>query len=387
MATKALKLRFYPTSKQKEIIEKTFGCVRFVYNSILRWRIDAYYNDGIKVGYPAASKHIQALKQDNAWLSEVSFVALQQAVRNQQAAFKNFFDKRAKYPKFKKKKSHQSFRLVGTAIRWDGKNLRIPKNEIPLKIKWSYDKPEHISSLTISRDPSGRYFVSLTTEFEPEILPETTSKIGVDLGVKDVVVTSNGYKSWSPKLVKKYEVKLAYLQQKSSKKQRGSSNYNKLQRKIAKLHAKIGDGRRDFLHKLSRKLVNENQVISFEDLNVRGMMKNRKLSKSISDVGMYELKRQVRYKSEWAGRIFVEIDRFFPSSKRMSCCGHVLDKLGLSERTVICPECGVVHDRDINAAKNILAAGLAVLASGATGTGAGESLSREGVMNEESLFR
>lgn len=369
MATKALKLRFYPTAEQKELIEKTFGCVRFVYNSVLRWRIDAYYNDGIRIGYLEASKHILVLKKDNPWLAEVPAVPLQQGIRNQQAAFKNFFDKRSGYPKFKKKKNHQSFRLVGNAVRWDGENLKIPKIDAPLKIRWSYDKPERISSLTISRDPSGRYFVSLTTEFEPEILPETTSKVGVDLGVKDVVVTSDGYKSGSPKLIKKHEKKLAYLQRKLSKKQRGSSNYNKLQRKIAKLHAKISDSRNDFLHKLSRKLVNENQVIAFEDLNVRGMMKNRKLSKAIGDIGMYELKRQVRYKSEWAGRTFVEIDRFYPSSKRMSCCGHVLDKLSLSERTVVCPECGVIHDRDINAAKNILLAGLASIASGATGTG------------------
>lgn len=369
MATKALKLRFYPTTEQKELIEKTFGCVRFVYNAVLRWRIDAYYNDGIKIGYLEASNKLTKLKGEFDWLYEVSSVPLQQSIRDQQSAFKNFFDKWAKYPKFKKKKNYQSFRLVGTAVRWDGENLRIPKIDTPLKIKWSYNKPENISSLTISRDPSGRYFVSLTTEFEPEILSGTTNKVGVDLGVKDVVVTSDGYKSGSPKLIKKHEKKLAYLQRKLSKKQRGSSNYNKLQRKIAKVHAKIGDSRRDFLHKLSRKLVNENQVIAFEDLNVRGMMKNRKLSKAIGDIGMYELKRQVRYKSEWSGRTFVEINRFYPSSKRMSCCGYVLDRLSLSERTVVCPECGVIHDRDVNAAKNILAAGQAVLASGATGTG------------------
>ncbi len=378
-------MRFYPTKEQEEIINKTFGCVRFVYNSVLRWRMDAYYNDGVSVGYLESSKCIQVLKQDNPWLGEVSFVALQQSVRNQQSAYKNFFDKRAGYPKFKKKKNRQSFRLVGTAVRWDGNNLRIPKTDVPLKIRWSYDKPESISSLTISRDPSGRYFVSLTTEFEPDVLPPTDSMIGVDLGVKDVIATSDGYKSGALKLTKKHENKLAYLQRKLSKKQKGSSNYHKLNKKIAKLHAKIADTRKDFLHKISRKLVNENQVIAFEDLNVRGMMQNRKLSKAIGDIGMYELKRQVQYKSEWAGRTFVEIDRFFPSSKRMSCCGHVLDKLSLSERTVVCPECGEIHDRDTNAARNILAAGLAVIkVSGATGTGMGTS--REGVLNEESLL-
>lgn len=188
------------------------------------------------------------------------------------------------------------------------------------------------------------------------------------------MVTSDGYKSGSLKLIKTYENKLIYLQKKLSKKEYDSKNYHKTRAKLAKVYAKMTDTRKDFLHKLSKKLVDENQIIAFEDLNVRGMMRNRRLSKAIGDVGMYELKRQVKYKSKWYGRTFVEIDRFYPSSKRMSCCGYVLDRLSLSERTVVCPECGTVHDRDINAAKNILAAGLAVLASGATGTGIEQSV-------------
>lgn len=367
-------MRFYPTKEQEEVINKTFGCVRFVYNHILRWRMDAYFDNSLSMGYLECSKQIKELKKEYHWLGDVSYVALQQSIRNQQSAFKNFFDKRTGYPKFKKKRNHQSFRLVGTAVRWDGENLRIPKVDAPLKIRWSYDKPKNISSLTISRDPSDRYFVSLIVEFEPNVLPQTDKMIGVDLGIKDVVVTSDGYKSGSLKLVKIYEKRLAYLQRKLSKKQKDSSNYHKIRKQISKAHAEMADTRKDFLHKISRKLANENQVISFENLNVRGMMQNRKLSKAIGDAGMHELKRQVQYKSEWAGRSFVEIDRFYPSSKRMSCCGYVLEKLLLSERIVVCPKCGIAHDRDVNAAKNILAAGLAVLASGATGTGIEQSV-------------
>lgn len=367
-------MRFYPTEQQKEIITHTFGSVRFVYNSILQWRMNEFFNNGVLLDYNECSRKLKEFKKEYPWLKDVSSVALQQSIRNQQAAFNNFFSGQAAYPKFKKKKNHQSFRLVGTAIRWDGNNLLIPKSNTPIKIKWSYNKPDNISSLTISCDPSGRYFVSLTVEFEPERHPVVQKSVGVDLGIKDVVVTSDGYKSGSLKLIKTYENKLIYLQKKLSKKEYDSKNYHKTRAKLAKVYAKMTDTRKDFLHKLSKKLVDENQIIAFEDLNVRGMMRNRRLSKAIGDVGMYELKRQVKYKSKWYGRTFVEIDRFYPSSKRMSCCGYVLDRLSLSERTVVCPECGTVHDRDINAAKNILAAGLAVLASGATGTGIEQSV-------------
>ncbi len=371
MKHRALKQRFYPTDEQKEILAHTFGCARFVYNNILRQRTDAFYKDGVSTGYNEASKMLTALKKnpEYSWLKDISSVPLQQAIRNQQSAFKNFFDKRAKYPKFKKKQSRQSIQYMNTAFKWNGESLTLAKMKQPLKIKWSYAKPEKICSLTISKDSSDRYFVSMLVEFEPKSLAVTPKMVGIDLGIKDQIITSDGFKSGALKLTNKYADKLAYLQRKLVKKKKGSNNRNKVKLKIARLHAKIKDTRLDRTHKLTRMLVNENQVIATEDLNVRGMVKNRKLSKAVSDIGMFEIVRQLQYKGEWAGRSVVKIDRFYPSSKRMSCCGHVLDSLSLSQRKVTCPVCNIEHDRDINAAINVLAAGTAVLASGATGTG------------------
>jgi putative transposase len=371
MKHRALKQRFYPNQEQVETLAKTFGCARFVYNNLLKQRTDTFHKDGVSVSYNQASKMLTALKRnpEYAWLKDVSSVPLQQAIRNQQTAFKHFFAKRAKYPSFKKKQSKQSMQYMKTAFEWNGECLTLAKMKQALKIKWSYDKPEKILSLTISKDSAERYFVSMLVEFEPKYLPVTPKMVGVDLGIKDQIVTSDGFKSGALKLTNKYADQLAYLQCKLSQKEKGSRNGKKVKLKIAKLHAKIKDTRLDRIHKLTRMLVNENQVIAIEDLNVRGMMANRKLSKAIADVSMFEIRRQLEYKGDWSGRSVPKVDRFYPSSKRMSCCGHVVDKLLLSQRTVVCPVCHIEHDRDINAAINILAAGTAVLASGATGTG------------------
>jgi putative transposase len=363
MKHKALKQRFYPSDEQKLILAQTFGCSRFVYNSILRWRTDAFYNDGKSIGYIDASKKLTEIKKNPefSWLNDVSSVPLQQAIRNQQTAFKNFFAKRAKYPKFKKKQSRQSVQYMQSAYKWDGEYLKLAKMSNPLRIKWTYSKPENIQSLTVSMDSAGRYFVSMLVEFKPKTLQVSPKTIGVDLGIKDLIVCSDGFKSGASKLTKKYEVKLAYLQKQLAKKQKGSSNRFKMKRRVARVHAKVADKRRDSLHKLSRMLVNENQVIAFEDLAVSNMKKNRKLSKAISDMGWSDFVRMTTYKAEWAGREVVKIDRWYPSSKRMSCCGHVLNSLSLSQRKVTCPVCHIEHDRDINAAINIKQAGLAEL--------------------------
>lgn len=364
MKYKALKQRFYPSEEQKLILAQTFGCVRFVYNSILRERTDAFYNEGRSVGYNEANKMLTDLKKnpEYEWLKAVSSVPLQQVIRHQQKAFKNFFDKRANYPRFKKKQSRQSASYMQSAFKWDGERLNLAKMDKPLSIKWTYKKPEKIVSLTITKDSADRYFVSMLVEFEPKQLAVTPKTIGVDLGIKDLVVCSDGFKSGSLKLTKKYENKLATLQRQLSKKKKGSQNRYKAKLRVAKLHAKITDKRRDNAHKFSRMLVNENQVIAFEDLGVANMKCNRKLSKAISDMGWHEFVRQVEYKGEWAGRSVVKINRFFPSSKRMSCCGHVLNALSLSQREVTCPVCDITHDRDINASINIKQAGLAIIA-------------------------
>jgi len=378
MKHKALKQRFYPRDEQKLILAQTFGCSRFVYNSILRWRTDAFYNDGESINYLDASKKLTEIKKNPefSWLNDVSSVPLQQAIRNQQTAFKNFFEKRAEYPKFKKKTSRQSVQYMKSAYKWDGEKIKLAKMDAPLRIKWTYQKPKEILSLTISMDSAGRYWVSMLVEFKPKALPVSPKTIGVDLGIKDLIVCSDGFKSGSTKLTKKYEGKLAYLQKQLTKKQKGSKRRLKMKRRVARVHAKIADKRRDSLHKLSRMLVNENQVIAFEDLAVANMKRNHKLSKAISDMGWSEFVRMTTYKAEWAGRDVVKINRFYPSSKRMSCCGHVLDSLSLSQREVTCPVCDITHDRDINASINIKQAGLSELVGdtryksrGATGSG------------------
>ena len=238
------------------------------------------------------------------------------------------------------------------------------KSKEPLAIRWSRPLPCEPSTVAISKDAAGRYFVSCLCEFEPERLPITPKMVGIDLGIKDLFVTSNGHKEGNPRYTAKYAARLALAQRRLSKKKLGSANRAKAKAKVARIHAKISDCRLDKLHNLSRTLINENQVVCVESLKVKNMIRNPKLAKHIADASWGEFVRQLAYKGEWAGRSVVAIDQYFPSSKRCSCCGYTLSKLPLSVRDWECPECGARHDRDINAAKNILAAGLAVKACG-----------------------
>ena len=368
MTKRAYKYRFYPTSEQAQLLAQTFGCTRFVYNHILRWRTDAFYQRQEKIGYSQASAKLTALKKEPefAWLNDVSSVPLQQALRHQQAAFKNFFEGRAKYPTFKSKHHKQSATLTDAAFKCRDGQLFMAKSKESLAIRWSRPLPGEPSTVTISKDTAGRYFVSCQCEFEPEILPITAKMIGIDLGLKDLFTTSNGNKVGNPRHTAKYATLLARAQRRLSKKKLGSANRAKAKAKVARIHAKISDCRQDNLHKLSRTLINENQVVCIESLKVKNMIRNPNLSKAIADAGWGEFVRQLAYKGEWAGRSVVAIDHFFPSSKRCSGCGYTLSKLPLSVRDWECPECGAHHDRDVNAAINIKAAGLAVLAHGAT---------------------
>ncbi|QSR36716.1 transposase [Marinobacterium iners] len=374
MTKRTYKYRFYPTPEQEQILSRTFGCVRFVYNSVLRWRTDAFYQQQLKVGYVEANAQLSRMKKDPelAFLGEVSSVPLQQCLRHQQTAFKNFFEGRAQYPTFKSKRHRQSAEFTRSAFKYRDGKLYLAKSKTPLDIRWSRELPGAPSTVTVSKDAAGRYFVSCLCEFEPSKLPVTPNMTGIDLGLKDLFITDKGERVGNPRHTAKYATRLAKAQRRLSKKKLGSANRAKARQKVAKLHAKISDCRQDNLHKLSRRLINENQVICVESLKVKNMIRNPTLSKAIADAGWGEFVRQLAYKADWAGRSLVAIDQWFPSSKRCSGCGHTLSSLPLSIRQWDCPECGMSHDRDINAATNIKAAGLAVLALGENVSGIGQ---------------
>ncbi len=372
MTKRAYKERFYPTPEQAVLLAQSFGCTRFVWNNTLAYRTEAHRQRGESVSHAAAEKRLVALKADYPWLKDVSSVILQQTLRDQKAAFDNFFNPKlkARYPRFKRKDGRQSIRLTKAAFRYHDGEITIAKTTAPLPIRWSRSLPSAPSSITISRDRAGRYFISCLCEFDPETLPVTPRTVGIDLGLTDLFITSDGMKSGNPRHLKRYEAKLAYLQRRLSKKQKGSRNRHKLRQKVARLHARIADCRRDALHKATRTLINENQVLCVESLNIVSMLKNRSLAKAISDAGWGEFLRQLEYKANWAGRQLVKVSQWLPSSKRCHGCGHQVEKLPLSRRHWHCERCGQAIDRDINAARNIRTAGLAGLACGATGAGA-----------------
>ncbi|GAC14978.1 transposase IS891/IS1136/IS1341 [Aliiglaciecola lipolytica E3] len=295
----------------------------------------------------------------------MSCVPLQQSLRHQQTAFKNFFEGRAKYPAFKKKRSKQSAEFTKSAFKFKDGNIYIAKSKQPLDIRWSRELPSEPTTVTISKDSAGRYFVSMLCRFEPKPLPVTKKTTGIDLGLTDLVITADGFKSGNPRHTAKYEKKLAQAQRRLSKKKKGTANFHKARIKVARIQAKIADCRRDFTHKLTTTLINENQVISCESLSVKNMVKNPRLAKAIGDANWGEMVRQLEYKAEWRGRTLVQIDKWYPSSKRCNCCGHVVDSLPLHIRHWTCPACEARLDRDTNAAINIKAAGQAVLACGA----------------------
>jgi putative transposase len=365
---RAYRFRFYPTSEQKVILARTFGCARFAYNHMLRQRTEAWFERQERIGYHETSAALTALKktEEYAWLNEVSSVPVQQALRHLQTAFTHFFAKRAKYPNFRRKDGPQSAEYTTSAFRWDGAALKLAKMHEPLAIRWSRAIPKGAkpTTVTVSRDTAGRHHVSMLCDDVVTARPVAAGKIGIDLGLTHFAILSNGEKIDAPNVFRKNEAKLAKLSRRLAKKQKGSANRKKAKLKVARMHARTADSRRDFLHKLSTRLINENQVIAIESLSVKNMQKNRSLSKSISDAGWSEFTRQLEYKARWYGRAVIGIDRWYPSSKRCSDCGHTVAKMALKVRAWTCPECGSIHDRDINAARNVLAAGLAVSAHG-----------------------
>lgn len=365
---RAYRFRFYPTPEQEAILVRTFGCVRFAYNHMLRRRTDAWFRRQEKMDYHETSAVLTKLKRDPeyAWLNEVSSVPVQQALRHLQAAFTNFFAKRARYPSFKRKNGPQSAEYTARAFKWDGKTLRLAKIADPLAIRWSRTLPNGAkpTTVTVSKDAAGRYFVSMLCDDTVSAKPAVIGRVGIDLGLTHFAILSTGEKIAAPNTFRRNEAKLAKLQRRLARKQRGSARRIKAMRRVARMHARMADARRDFLHKLSSRLINENQVIAVETLAVSNLQKNRRLAKSIADASWSEFVRQLQYKALWYGRTIVSIDRWYPSSKRCNACGHTVSELPLSVRKWACPECGTTHDRDINAARNVLAAGLAVSAHG-----------------------
>lgn len=366
---RAYKYRFYPTPEQAEQLARTFGCVRYVYNRALAERSRAWTQEQRRVTHAETDKMLTQWKRDpdTVWLAEPSKGPLQAALRHLQDAYSQFWSKQTGYPKFKKKgKTRDSATYFRNCFTYRNGQIKLAKQSEPLDIRWSRPLPEGAdpSQVTVSRDSTGRYHISILVEdtITPHTPADTT--VGIDAGITTLYTLSTGEKITNPRHEKKDREKLARAQRQLAKKQKGSKNRDKARRKVARIHARIADRRRDHLHKLSTRLVRENQVIAIEDLSVRNMVKNHSLARAISDASWAQFRTMLEYKADWYGREIIAIDRFYPSSKQCSACGALQDSMPLNIREWVCPGCGEVHDRDVNAAKNVLAAGLAVSACG-----------------------
>jgi putative transposase len=355
---KAYRYRFYPTPELIIFLAKTFGCCRFIYNYFLAKKQEHYEDHKKTLSYIECSRSLAELKKTKEWLKEVSSVALQQSLRHLETAFERFFQKKGSFPKFKKRCYEQKATFMKNAFTFKNGELLLAKCAQPLKIRWSRRFQGEPSSITITLDQRGRYYISFLVEEIIQPLPAVQKTVGLDLGLTNCVTTSVGEKLESGHFLKKQLKRLRRRQKAFSKKKKGSINCHKARKVIGTLCGKIRDRRTDYLHKISTKLVNENQVICIEDLSVKNMIKNKHLSRSIADAGWGTLIRFLKYKSEWYGRKLVQIDRFFPSSKQCCHCKAIHNELKLSDRIWRCVQCNKEHDRDVTAAKNIKEEGL-----------------------------
>ena len=361
---RAFKVRIYPNENQIQLLNQTFGCVRYIYNYFLNRKINFYEENNEGLTLNACSKELTQLKKENEWLQSPDKCALQNTLKNLDTAYQNFFNKRANFPKFKSRKSYKDSYKTNCNLKFENNKIRIPKIGW-IKIKGYREISGRILSITISKNKSNQFFASIcVTEFEPEQFEKTNQNVGIDLGLKEFAIFNTGEKINNPRFFVESQKKLAKMQRKLSKKVFESNNYFKYKIKVARFQEKIKNQRLDFLHKLSIRLVKEYDIICVETLRVKNMMKNHKLAKSIQDVSLSEFVRQLEYKARWYRKVISKINTFYPSSQLCSNCGYKNpDIKNLEIREYNCPVCDAHHDRDINAAINILNEGLRILNS------------------------
>jgi putative transposase len=359
---KSYKFRIEPTSEQIVLLSKHFGACRFVFNKFLHERKEKYLNEKTSLNYYDNARTLTDLKkeEDFDWLKEINSQSLQSAIRNLDSAYKNFFNKQNKFPRFKSKYDKQSFKIPQNVLINEGK-LIIPKFKEGIKINLHRKIDGEILFATITKSTTGKYYVSITCEVNYKPFDKTGSKVGIDTGIKDLAILSDGKTYENIKVLKSKLKKLKYQQRQLSKKQKGSNSRQKQKIKLSLTHEKITNIRKDYLHKISTEIVKNHDIISVEDLSVKNMMKNHKLAQSLSDVSLGMFYTMLEYKSKWNDKSFVKIDRFFPSSKTCSNCGWINQDLNLSIREWTCPSCNEHHDRDLNASKNILKQGINIL--------------------------
>ena len=363
LVNKSFEVRIYPNLIQQIQINKTFGCIRYVYNFMLNLKIKLYSFYKINITYNHMSKILTELKKQKPWLCEVDAVALQQCLRDLDAAYINFFNG-AGYPNFKSKRGKNSYRTNNRIhLDQDNKIIKIPKcGQIKFRDKNNFNDLKKIYNITISKTPSGKYFASISAEVNIKAFTKTKKSCGLDLGLKDFCILNDGTKFANPRFLVRSEKRLRILQKSLSRKVYSSKNYEKARIKLAKFHEYIANCRKDYLHKISIQLVKEHDVICTETLQVKKMLMKNDNAKDISDVSWYEFCRQLEYKCLWYGKILSKIDTYYPSSQLCSNCGYKNPTLKDTKiREYDCPKCGIHHDRDINAATNILNEGLRIL--------------------------